>query len=221
MNILGLDTSTPASAAAVHRDDGATFARDPAPETLLGSPAHSRELLPAAAAALSEAGLEWTDLDMVAVGIGPGAFTGLRIGVATGRALAAAHELELRAVSSLAALARGIDSPLRLPLIDARRGEVFAALYEGEREVWPPFAATPRALIERLLEAPGDPLAAGNGSLRFQQALEDGGVRVSPAGSFDHVVSAVAVCRLAPSVPSTPIEAALPQYLREPDAQPQ
>ena len=52
--------------------------------------------------------------------------------------------LPLRRVSSLAALAAGIDSLVRLPLIDARRGEVFAALYEGEREFWPPFASRAR-----------------------------------------------------------------------------
>ena len=66
----------------------------------------------------------------IAVGVGPGTFTGLRIGIATARALATAAGLPLRRVSSLAALAEGIDHLVRLPLIDARRGEVFAALYE-------------------------------------------------------------------------------------------
>jgi tRNA threonylcarbamoyladenosine biosynthesis protein TsaB len=221
VNILGLDTSTSASAAAVLRDDDAGFARDPEPGALLGPPGHSHDLLPAAAAALDRAGLQWTDLDAVAVGVGPGAFTGLRIGVTTARALAAAHDLELYAVSSLEALAQGIDDPLALPLLDARRGEMFAALYDGGREVWPAFAAAPDALLARLADAPGPPVAAGNGSLRFRQVLEDGGVCVSPAGSSAHVVSALSICRLARTMAPTPFEAALPNYLREPDAQPQ
>src|SRR5437870_3026662 len=79
---------------------------------------------------LQRAGVEYADLDAVAVGIGPGTFTGLRVGIATARALAGANGLEVRPVSSLRALAEGIDAPARLPLIDARRGELFAALYD-------------------------------------------------------------------------------------------
>ena len=221
MNLLGLDTSTPASAVAVLRHDGAEFARDPEPTDLGGRPAHARELMPAAAAALAEAGLDWSDLDAVAVGVGPGAFTGLRIGVATAHALAAAHDLELRPVSSLQALAAGIDARWRLPLIDAGRGELFAALYEGEVERRPPFAAAPEALADWLgTEAPAA-LAAGNGSIRFREALEAGGVRVAPPGDRAHVVSARAVCRLAQGTPPAPREAVLPHYLRAPDAKPQ
>ena len=219
MNILGLDTSTAGSAAAVLRADGGAFARDPAPEEAAGRPTHSAQLLPRAAAVMGEAGLTWAQLDAVAVGVGPGAFTGLRIGVATARALAGAHGLELRPVSSLAALAVGIDAPLRLPLIDAGRGEVFAALYEGDRERWPAFAAAPEAVAERVREGGLTPLCAGNGSIRWADALKAGGVRVVPAGQQAHVPSAEAVCRLALGVPATPAEAVLPQYLREPDVQ--
>ena len=219
MNLLGLDTSTPASAAAVLRADGETFARDPAPAELSGRPSHSADLMPRAAATLDEAGLEWADLDAVAVGVGPGAFTGLRIGVATARALAAAHGLELRPVSSLAALAAGIAAPLRLPLIDAGRGEVFAALYEDERELWPPFAATAEAVAGRVRDARLDPLGAGSGSVRWADVLEAGGVSIVPVDQQANVPSAVAVCRLALGTPAAPAEAVLPQYLREPDVQ--
>jgi len=219
VNILGLDTSTPASAAAVLRGDGRAFAREPEPAELTGRPAHSAELMPRAAAALADAGLEWGQLDAVAVGVGPGAFTGLRIGVATARALAAAHGLELRPVSSLAALAAGIDAPLALPLIDAGRGEVFAALYEGDEELWPPFAATPQAVAERVRHGGHTPLGAGNGSVRWADVLEAGGVRVVPAGQQAHVPSAMAICRLALGTPATPAEAVLPDYVREPDVQ--
>ncbi len=219
MNLLGLDTSTPASAAAVLRADGETFARDPAPAELSGRPSHSADLMVRAAAALGEAELEWSDLDAVAVGVGPGAFTGLRIGVATARALAAAHGLELRPVSSLAALAAGIAAPLRLPLIDAGRGEVFAALYEDEREFWPPFADTAEAVAARVRDARLTPLGAGSGSVRWADVLEAGGVSIVPADQQANVPSAVAVCRLGLGTPAAPAEAVLPQYLREPDVQ--
>lgn len=219
MNVLGLDTSTAGSAAAVLRADGRAFVRDPAPEEAGGRPSHSAELLPRAAAVLDEAGLAWGDLEAVAVGVGPGAFTGLRIGVATARALAAAHVLELRPVSSLAALAAGIDAPLRLPLIDAGRGEVFAALYEGERERRAPFAASAEAVAAWVRDEGLTPLAAGNGSVRWADALQAGGVTVVPAGVQAHVPSAEAICRLALDVPAAPAEAVLPQYLREPDVQ--
>ncbi|MGI8749304.1 MAG: tRNA (adenosine(37)-N6)-threonylcarbamoyltransferase complex dimerization subunit type 1 TsaB [Thermoleophilaceae bacterium] len=221
MNILGLDTSTPASAAAVLRSDGEGFARDPGIGAITGRPAHARELMPAAAAALADAGLGWGDLDAVAVGLGPGAFTGLRIGVATARGLAAAQGVELRPVSSLAALAAGIDSCHRLPLIDAGRGEVFAALYEDGAQVWPPFATRPEILARRVAESEVSPLASGNGSVRFQEALEAGGVRVAPPGDRGHVLSALAICRLAVDTPPSPPETVLPQYLREPDVHPQ
>ena len=219
MNVLGLDTSTAASAAAVLRSDGQAFAREAAPAEAGGRPTHSAELMPRVVAALDEAGLDWAALDAVAVGVGPGAFTGLRIGVATARALSAAHGLELRPVSSLAALATGIDADLRLPLIDAGRGEVFAALYEGNRQRWAPFATTAEALAERVRKEEITPLAAGNGSVRWGDVLQAGGVRVVPADQQAHVPSAVAICRLALDATAEPAETVLPQYLREPDVQ--
>lgn len=220
MNVLGLDTSTAASAACVLREDGRAFELEPPVAALDAPPGHSRELMPAVVRVLEESGLSWHELGAVAVGIGPGAFTGLRIGVATARALAAAHALELRPVSSLAALAEGIDAPARLPLIDARRGEVFAALYEGGREVWPAFAAQPSEVAERVRESGADPLAAGDGSIRFGHVLEAAGVRVAPTGSRAHVVRGLAVCRLAQAAPPAPPEAVLPDYIRQPDAKP-
>ena len=220
MNVLGIDTSTAASAACVLRDDGEAFEHEPAPEALTARPAHAAELMPAVDRVMADAGLEFGDIDAVAVGVGPGAFTGLRIGVTTARALATAAETELRPVSSLAALAAGIEAEWRLARIDARRGEVFAALYEGDEERWPEMVGAPEEVTQRVVESGLQPLAAGDGSVRFQDVLGAAGVRVAPAGSRAHVVRGLSICRLALRARPVALEAVLPQYLREPDAKP-
>jgi tRNA threonylcarbamoyladenosine biosynthesis protein TsaB len=236
VTLLGIDTSTPAASACVLRDDGEAFEVLPPAERLSRPPAHATELMPAIAEVMERAGADWGDLDAIAVGVGPGTFTGLRIGIATARALATAAELPLRRVSSLAALAAGIDAVVRLPLIDARRGEVFAALYEGEREFWPPMVTPPDELVEQLgnagvvREGAGGartgamsviPLAAGDGSIRFRGMFEEAGIPVEPDDSVAHVVRALCVCRLGERAQDEPPEAVLPEYLREPDAKPQ
>jgi tRNA threonylcarbamoyladenosine biosynthesis protein TsaB len=221
VTLLGIDTSTSAASACVLRAGGDVFEVLPPPERLGRPPAHAAELMPAVADVMERAGVEWSDLDAIAVGVGPGTFTGLRIGIATARALATAAGLPLRRVSSLAALAAGIDAPSKVPMIDARRGEVFAALFEGDREVWPPFAASPEELLARLLEGGVTPLAAGDGSIRFRGMLEEAGIRTPPEDSGAHVVRALHVCRLGEGAQDEPPEAVLPEYLREPDAKPQ
>jgi tRNA threonylcarbamoyladenosine biosynthesis protein TsaB len=221
VNLLGLDTATAASAACVLRADGQAFEVAPDPERLELPPAHARELMPAVHEAMDRAGVAFGDLDAIGVGVGPGSFTGLRIGVATARALAHGAGAELRPVSSLRALAAGLDAPVRLPLIDARRDEVFAALYEGGEERWPPFAAPPAELVERLREAGAPARAAGDGAIRFRELLEAAGFPVEPAGSSAHVVRGLHVCRLAAVAPARPPEAVVPDYLRQPDAKPQ
>ena len=220
MTILGFDTSTAASSAAVLGADGGLFEVLPPPARLGERPAHAAELLPAIVRVMEEADVGFGDLDAIAVGVGPGTFTGLRIGVATARTLAKANDLPVRAVSSLAALAAGMDGEVRLPLIDAKRNEVYAALFEGEEERWPPSALGVEALLERLRDAAITPLAAGDGSLRFRDELEAAGVAVAPADSPLHVVSAGHLCRRALAAPDTAPEQVVPDYLREPDAVP-
>jgi tRNA threonylcarbamoyladenosine biosynthesis protein TsaB len=220
VNVLGMDTSTAATSVCVVRGDGEAFSVDPAPERLFEPPGHSRELMPAAAEAMAQAGLDWGDLDAVAVGVGPGTFTGLRIGVATARALAHGSGAALHPVSSLAALAAAADAPQALPLIDARRGELFGALYERARELVPAFVARPDEVDRRTHGRARAALAVGDGAVRFRSVLETSGVHVAPDGSELHVVRALHVCRLAASVAAEPPEAVFPNYLREPDAVP-
>jgi tRNA threonylcarbamoyladenosine biosynthesis protein TsaB len=221
VTLLGLDTSTSAASACVLRADGEAFEVTPPPERLQAPPAHASELMPAVADAMARAGVGWRDLDAIAVGVGPGTFTGLRIGLATARALASANGLPLRRVSSLAALAAGIEAPLRLPLIDARRGELFGALFEAGDQLWAPFAAPPEELVRRLRDGGFSPLAAGDGSVRFRGMLEEADISVPADDSQAHVVRALHVCRLGAGGPDEPPEAVLPDYLRDPDAKPQ
>ena len=107
-----------------------------------------------------------------------------------------------------------------LALIDAKRGELFAALYEDGAERWEPFAATPGDLAGRVRSAGIAPLAVGDGSVRFREELETSGIRVAPVESGSHAVSALQVCRLASGTPGVAPETVLPQYLRAPDAKP-
>jgi tRNA threonylcarbamoyladenosine biosynthesis protein TsaB len=241
MNLLGMDTSTAASAACVLRDDAEVFEVAPEPAALAARPAHARELMPAVADVMERAEVGYGELEAIAVGVGPGTFTGLRIGIATARALASASGLQLRPVSSLAALAAGLEAETSsagttaaarslLAVIDAKRGEVFAAEYApgGDRR-WGPLALRPEELAERVAGSPAGgagpggipPLAAGDGSVRFRGVLEAAGIRVMPDDSRSHVVRALHVCRLAAGVPGVPPQAVLPDYLRAPDAKPQ
>jgi tRNA threonylcarbamoyladenosine biosynthesis protein TsaB len=204
----------------VLRGDGELVEHVPPPARLTQPPAHAAELLPAVSDVMERADVAFADLDAIAVGLGPGTFTGLRIGVATARALAKANEIPLRGVSSLAALAAGMPAGARLPLIDAKRGEVYAALFEDDDERWPPAALDIEALLDRLRETAANPLAVGDGSLRFCDQLEAAGVAVAPAESPLHVVSAGQLCRRALHAPDVAPEQVVPNYLREPDAIP-
>lgn len=220
MNLIGFDTSTAATAACVLRSDGEAFESLPSSERLLEAPAHGRELLPALHGLLAEAGLDWAELDAVGVGVGPGRFTGLRVGVATARAIAASRGLELRPVSSLRALATGIEADVRLPLIDARRGELYAALYVGEEEWIAPFLGPAEDVARAVPAERPRAVAAGDGSLRSREVLEAAGIEVEPDGSQAHAVRGLHVCRLAAEATAADPQAVVPDYLRAPDATP-
>jgi tRNA threonylcarbamoyladenosine biosynthesis protein TsaB len=220
MNVLGFDTSQATTSVCVLRSDGEVFEHWPGPGTLTQRPAHGSELLSACDELLTRSQLKWRDLGRVVCGCGPGTFTGLRVGISTARALAQAHDLELRAVDSLNALASAIDSPLSLALIDAKRGQLFASLHRDGNVLWPAFVTTPHQLVASLEGALLEPVAGGDGALRFRQALEAAGVVVLDESSLVHVVRALEVCRLGAVLPSVSPQRLLPNYLRQPDAKP-
>jgi tRNA threonylcarbamoyladenosine biosynthesis protein TsaB len=221
--IAGLDTATDDVSVAVVRDGEVVDERLVGkPEG--GRPRHAEALLVELEAAVG-AGGGWAAVDLLAVGVGPGSFTGLRVGIATARAIAQAIRKPVVPVGTLAALAEGIaeaggDGRLRLPVLDGRRGEVFAALLDPDGvERWEPFVAAPGELAERLRALSEGVVAGGSGALRFRGELEAGGAEVLPDSSAAHLIWARHVCRLAAGGTPSQLEAIQPIYLRPPDAQ--
>jgi tRNA threonylcarbamoyladenosine biosynthesis protein TsaB len=221
--IIGMDSSTPRLAVAAAR--GADVLWEHASDPEAGErPAHGRELLARVEEAAVAAG-GWGAVETIAVGIGPGSYTGLRIGIATARGLAQALDKPLVPVVSLAALADGIrrsaggTEPV-LAVIDARRRQFFAGLYGADRaEIWEPFVASEGELCERVSGLSSAPPAGGDGSLRFRDQLEAAGARVLADGDEGHLISARSICALAAETePAAPGEVE-PIYLRPPDAE--
>src|SRR5207249_94196 len=124
-------------------------------------------------ALLRQGGAHPGDLDALAVGIGPGSFTGVRVGLATARGLAFALELPVAGVSTLAALAAG--APGATPVIDARRREVF--VLDGE----------PRVLAPAEVEVAPGTLCVGNGAVRYRAVLEAAGAEIPPDADEPHL----------------------------------
>ena len=215
MNVLGLDTATPSSAVALARADG--WLREARDDVLAGErPQHAQRLLALAAELLAGAGIGWEAIECVAVGVGPGGYTGLRIGLATAHGIALAHGAQLVGVGTLRALAEPVHERAAVAVLDARRGEAFVAAYRDGRELIAPCVCRPQELAGLLRPAGGDSLAVGDGALRFREFLERGGVCVAPEESDLHRVSAGAICRLAVGGSAT---AAVPDYLRLADAE--
>ncbi len=235
MIVLGLDTATPATAVGLRLADGTTLRAYDQPAAG-ARPGHTTQTLTLASELLAQAGIGWGALERIAVGVGPGTFTGLRVGIATARGLAQSLGIEVVGVSSLRVLAqaalRESDSRIRavLAAIDARRGEAFAAVYDAQGELAPPRALPPEELATILGELSGasvspigprfgqhDWWAVGDGALRFRGYLEAIAVAVPVDTSPLHRVDAGVLCELALSVPAG--EAVLPDYRRRPDAE--
>ena len=171
-------------------------------------------LLPAVAALLDTLTEEGATLRAVAVATGPGGFTGLRVGVATALGLAFARQVPVVPVSSLAARAQLVQAPRVLSLLDARKGKVYAGLYDArgpEPVLLSPEVDVP---LETLLPCP-DTVAVGEGAARFADALTAAGLRLArdPAQG-----AALAVARL--SLRREPVDPTAVQlrYLRPADA---
>jgi len=191
---LAFDTATSVATSALVRDG----------EVLGERVSRAVRVLEDADELLRDAGHEQSDLTALAVGTGPGSFTGLRLGLAAARGLSFALELPVAGVSTLHALAAG--SPGALPVIDAGRREVFT-LGGGE-----PLCSSPQALD---LE-PGT-VCVGDGALRYRAVLESKGAEIPPDDDERHVPRARFHAALASDFgPAQEVE---PLYLRVPDAE--
>lgn len=226
MNTLAFDTATAACCVALMRGDGELFEHRPRTMRMFEQPAHATELLPAIVEVLERAGVDWSQVGQLAVGVGPGAFTGLRIGVATARAIATARGLQIAPVSSLAALQTGASSTSGaravVPVIDARRGEFYHRLPGGDDDAGEDAVCGPDDLIGRaksLVDGGGaPPLAVGDGAVKLRDRLEEAGLEVPPDEDPRHLVRASAVVVVAGEVePLTPHDV-VPNYIRPPDA---
>jgi tRNA threonylcarbamoyladenosine biosynthesis protein TsaB len=191
---LAFDTATgDATSALVHGD-----------EVLAERVSRAQTLLEDVDVLLRQGGARPRDLAALAVGIGPGSFTGVRIGLAVARGLALSLGLAGAGVSTLAALAAG--APGAVPVVDARRREVFA-LVGGEPAVLAP---------ADLDLAPGT-VCVGDGARRYRELLESKGAVVPPDEDERHLPRARFHAALAG--PPGPVDAIEPLYLRVPDAE--
>jgi tRNA threonylcarbamoyladenosine biosynthesis protein TsaB len=153
MRVLAVDTSTMAGGVALVED-----ARVVGESLLDVRTTHSERLMLAIDRVLTDAGWEARHLDGIAVAVGPGSFTGLRIGLAAVKGLAMALRCPIAAVSTLDAMAAALPWATRAvcPVLDARRGEVYASLYRWDgttmRREWEYLALSPEALAAKLTE---------------------------------------------------------------------
>jgi tRNA threonylcarbamoyladenosine biosynthesis protein TsaB len=192
MLILAFDTATDVATSALV-DDG---------EVLGERTSTAVTLLEDLDALLRQAGAHTAQVDGLAVGIGPGSFTGTRIGLATARGLALALGTPAAGVSTLAALAAG--APGAVPVIDARRGEVFVLQQE------------PRVLEPHTFRPSPGTLCVGSGAVRYRSLLEAAGAEIPPDRDERHLPRARFHAALARNF--GPVEALAPLYLRVPDA---
>jgi len=191
---LAFDTATGTATAALVRGN----------EVLGEGTGRAATILAEANRLLRAAGLRPADLDLLAVGVGPGSFTGVRIGLAAARGLALALDLPVAGVSTLDALAAG--APGAVPVIDARRGEVFTVV-----------SGHVRCLAPDVSEVNRDRTYVGDGAVRYRATIEDRGGVVPPDDSELHLPRARFHAALAGA--GGPAELVEPVYLRAPDAE--
>ena len=194
MLILAFDTATDVATSALVRDGKIVGERASRPVRVLED----------AQALIADAGLEPVAVEAIAVGTGPGSYTGLRIGLVTARALSLSLGAPVAGVPTLDALAAG--APGAVPVIDGRRGEVFTL------ESGAPVVRKPEALV---VEA--GRTYVGNGAVLYRAELEARGAEVPGDDDQRHILWARHTAALARDF--GPADAAEPIYLRVPDAE--
>ena len=175
MLILGIETATQQVSVALGGHEGVIGLVE-----IARGRRHAETLVPAIDFLCSQADIGLDEIGLVAVDIGPGLFTGMRVGLATAKALAQALRVPMIGISSLDLLAfphRRSDRVV-VPVVDARKGEVFYAMYRqvpgGLQQVAPPQAAPVDELIADLLARSQETLCVGDGALRYRNEIRDG-----------------------------------------------
>lgn len=200
MLLLAFDTATPAVTVAV-RDDAVTVAE----RTVIDARRHGELLAPGIAAVLADAGRDRTELTAIAVGVGPGPFTGLRVGLVTARALGEALRIPVHGVCTLDVVAYGSGLTGDYAVAtDARRKEVYWARYRDGQRLDGPHVDRPAVVATQLAGLP----VVGDGAWLYPDELLDG--REPRYPSAGALAGLVAAGRLT-------VEP-LPLYLRRPDA---
>jgi tRNA threonylcarbamoyl adenosine modification protein YeaZ len=209
--LLGLDTATPAVTVALH--DGT---RVLAEATSVDRHRHAELLAPAIARVLAEAGVERGDLTAIAVGVGPGPYTGLRVGVVTARVLGAALGIAVHGVCSLDIIAADVSLPRFLVATDARRREVYYACYDKTGRYAGPMVDYPDAIgHEESMPA------VGEGARMYESAFP--AVSDAPLYPAARTLCAIVAAELAGGSQAAGARGKLllppaPLYLRRPDA---
>jgi len=189
---------------------------------------HAESLVPQIDFARSQSGVELSDLDAIAVDVGPGLYTGLRVGVTTAMTMAHALGVPVVAVSSLDVVAfplRFADRPIEV-VIDARRGEVFHARYQPgpdlPERISEPAVLDPADLARQIRERGREVLIVGDGALRYRSDLDDLTLAraADPGLAFPSAASLAMLARArAEAGDHVPPDEIRPLYLRRPDAQ--
>lgn len=204
MLVLALDTSSPAVSAGLCRVDGAVHLL--AESVAVDSRRHGELLAVGVRAVLAEAGVRRTELDAVVVGLGPGPFTGLRVGLVTGAALADALAIPVYGVCSLDGL--GVRDGWAVG--DARRKEVYWARYSAGVRVEGPAVDRPADL-----ELPSGAVLAGAGAVLHRDAFPGATVLEAPLHPSPRLLVEAAADSVRAGAPADPLT---PLYLRRPDA---
>ncbi|MBK8208770.1 MAG: tRNA (adenosine(37)-N6)-threonylcarbamoyltransferase complex dimerization subunit type 1 TsaB [Rhodospirillales bacterium] len=221
MRILAIDTSTGACSAAVWNHGNIC-------ERLKEmSRGHAEALLPFVLAAMDDAATRFDELDLIAVTTGPGAFTGVRIGLAAARGMALAAGVPCLGVTSLEAIAAAVgpedaaEGPL-LVVIDSKRGDVYAQVFVVGAPAALPFLADARSIARHLPE--GRVLVAGDATAAVLPVLNEIGISVRAAAVPGYPTAAciatLAACRWRNATEGAQLMP-LPLYLRAPATGPQ